>query len=76
VLKLVESSLLRVEGEEVPRSAERSYTVRVWQEKVTSRRHNKSEWLLVDQQVPMRLGKNLDRIPFCSIGRPILIGVN
>jgi len=86
VLKLVESSSLRVERNDVPRSAERSYKyqVEIWQRDngKTGRRGSnalpkKQEWKLVDMRIPLRHGKPLSLIPFVFHGpRNSLPGVD
>jgi hypothetical protein len=77
VLKLVESSSLRVEGKDVPRSAERSYEyqVEIWQLLAEGHqadgnrsKRGKRVWKLMETRVPLRLGKPLPLIPFVFHG--------
>jgi len=66
VLRLVPGNQMTEDGGR--RTEGWQYVVEVWQEKVTSRRYRKGEWVLVDQRVPMRLGKPLEHIPFVFHG--------
>jgi len=59
VLKLVELP------DSQPRSHERSYVVEVWRQKKERR---KSEWVLVESRIPLRLGQPLPLIPFVFHG--------
>ena len=80
VLKLVEGSWLRVEGEDQSRltSAARSgwrYVVEIWQPRTVGRswfglgrQQAKVEWVLVESRVSLRLGKPLPLIPFVFHG--------
>jgi Domain of unknown function (DUF4055) len=76
VLKLVERRGPGVEGQSVPRSAERSYEyqVEIWQFLADGQnangvsRRGKRKWRLVDTLTPLRLGKPLPLIPFVFHG--------
>ena len=44
------------------------YVVQVWREKANEDRRKKSEWVMVDERTPLRLGQPLEHIPFVFHG--------
>src|SRR5439155_3223123 len=67
VLELVQAPSLAVVGSPAPKQ---SFVcqVQIWQPKEAKRKSAKTEWVLIETRVPLRLGKPLPLIPFVFHG--------